>query len=214
MVDEYEHELVPSVPNTDSFDEGERQQEVEADEAANEAADENNNEDDSQAQQEVNNVATALAAERVSDVYLSSKEDERPASNSNSCPPAIHRRSQVMTERGAIAIVTIKPTRTMITGNHVLLNGSGCPRLTMVQHPRSAGSQSRGLPANLNHAPNLVGALSNLTLHLIRVREPPRSPIPRVSYLLRRYLHHKPQMETYRLTATTLTDRLELSSQR
>lgn len=79
VVDEYEHELVSSVPNTDSFDEGERQQqEMEADEAADEAADGNNDEDDSHARQEVNSMATTLAAEGVSDTHLSSKEDGSP----------------------------------------------------------------------------------------------------------------------------------------
>ncbi|TVY20230.1 hypothetical protein LARI1_G001640 [Lachnellula arida] len=84
---EHEHELVPSVFNTGFFDEGERQQqEVEADEAANETADENNNKNDSQAQKEMNSVATALAAEGVSNVYLSSKEDERPAERQQLLP--------------------------------------------------------------------------------------------------------------------------------
>jgi hypothetical protein len=68
---EDEHELVRSVLNADTSDKDEgQQQEVEADE--------DNDEDDGQAQQEVNSVAAALIAERVSNNYLSGKQHRSP----------------------------------------------------------------------------------------------------------------------------------------
>lgn len=77
---------------------------------------------------------------------------------SGSYPPAIHRQSQVIMRRGAVAIVTAttslttKPTRMRMMGNHFLLSASGCPCLTMAQHTRSVSPIfSRALPAIVKH---------------------------------------------------------------
>jgi hypothetical protein len=121
-------------------------------------------------------------------------EAQGQPSYSGSSLPAIHLKSQAITEREGTAMViatmnlTRKPTRMRIIGSHVLLIGSGHPRLAIAQRRRSVSTIfRRGLPANVD----LIGPVRSRTPLLIRIRGPPRSPIPRVDCLRRRYLHYK-----------------------
>lgn len=70
-----------------------------------------------------------------------------------------------------------------------------------LMHKKPKPVFSRGLPANIDHAPSLIGTLLSRIPHLIRLRELLRSLILRLDLL-----HHTPRIQTCCLTTATLTD--------
>jgi hypothetical protein len=116
-----------------------------------------------------------------------------------------------MMRPGAIAIVTVmmsltmlNPSQTRIMRGHVLLSRSDCLHLTMAQYNGSARTIfSIGLPASINYAPSPISTIPSHIPSLIRVQESPQALVRRVNCFRRRLLHHKPQIQTCRLTAAT-----------